>query len=65
MNKRNYIVRLHEKISVTSPIIRDMAQPMEVTPYSPSNVPSQVGLAIRISNHRSSSVSNGVPKCQE
>jgi len=57
IHKRNYIVHLHEKISAASPIIRDMAQPTEVTLYCPSNVPSQAGLAIKISG--------GVPECQE
>jgi len=57
IRKKNYIVHLHEKISAASPIIRDMAQPTEVTLYCRSNVPSQAGLAIK--------VSGGVPKCQE
>jgi hypothetical protein len=58
IHKRNYIVHLHEKISATSPIIRDMAQPTEVTLYSPSIIPpTQVGLAVRFND--------SVPKCQE
>lgn len=31
IHKRNYIVHLYEKICTTSTIIRDMAQPTEVT----------------------------------
>jgi hypothetical protein len=57
LHKRNYIVHLHENISATSSLIRDMAQPTEVTLYFPSSVPSQAGLAI-INN-------DGVSKCEE
>ena len=57
IHKRNYIVHLHEKISATSLIIRDVVQPTEVTLYFPSNVASQLGLSIKISD--------SVPKFQE
>lgn len=57
IHKRNCIVHLYEKISTTSPLIRDIVQPTEVTLYSPGNEPSQVGLAVEISD--------GAKKCQQ